>query len=690
MSVTNLQRPKPVTLQRPIGDIASSALTAWTRPSAWLSLPDVTGQQMFAGLYLIAKDGNFVALSASGNYTVNWGDGTSTNHSAGTVAYKEYNYADIASTGESELGYRQAIITVTPQAGQNLTALSLQHRHNRTGLNTAYFPLWLDIAINGSNLASLNVGGGISLIALQRVAILNHALTNMSDMFLNCSALVDVSLPDTQNVTLMSRMFNNCYSLTAVPFFDTQNVTNMSDMFLNCSALVDVPLFNTQNVTSMSSMFSSCSALTTVPLFNTQNVTSMSSMFSSCAALVDVPLFNTQNVTNMSSMFSGCSSLPAVPLFNTQSATNMSSMFFSCADLITVPLFDTQNVTLMSSMFNNCYSLTAVPLFNTQNVTNMSSMFSNCRVLRTVPLFNTQNVTNMTSMFYGCSSLTAIPLFNTQNVTIMSNMLANCFALTYVPALNANAVTSPPNMFKLFWGQQSDNVSWVDIQNMRVDQNFEKLKLSKAALDNIFTNLSNGMSGRTITISDNYGADTTVNNSATFTHGSKTVTGATLNTSTLAIGMRVIGRPVTDAVVVTFQDPGDTVTRTTQAGNIATSTPHGLANGTVVAFTSLQSITAGIATYVPYYVVNATTDTFQLASTVGGAPLAITASSVNAYGNMIYPTYITAILSSNSFEMSAPAPVQVDEPFGSTSTRPFSCRVLDTFPAIAKGWTVSG
>lgn len=64
---------------------------------------------------------------------------------------------------------------------------------------------------------------------------------------------------------------------------------------------------------------------------------------------------------------------------------------------------------------------------------------------------------------------------------------------------------------------------------------------------------------------------------------------------------------------VTFQDTGDTVTLNS----------HGLSNGTAVSF-SVITTTTGISTNTLYYVVGATTNTFQLADTVGGAAKALT------------------------------------------------------------------
>ena len=65
----------------------------------------------------------------------------------------------------------------------------------------------------------------------------------------------------------MSNMLYKCLSLTSLPNiskWNTNNVTNMGDMFYNCSSLSSLNLsnFNTKNVTDMGHMFSGCSSLT--------------------------------------------------------------------------------------------------------------------------------------------------------------------------------------------------------------------------------------------------------------------------------------------------------------------------------------------------------------------------------------------------------------------------------------------
>ena len=531
---------------------------SWSRPE-WRTLPSMTStDQAFYGLHAVyPEDGNFCALTASGAYTVDWGDGTTTNHTSGSqVNYifdynstalvgtdspvtftaststvnrtahgfangKTVTFWNIASTtgivngqvyyvinatantfqvlttlggsaitltndGTASLTrYKQAIVTVTPQAGQTLTALSLDVKHSQTGTQL-YSAGWLDILVGSPNFSTTGLVIGQSSStetvrknSIERVRIVNLGSTN----------------------TLESR-FRNLRELVVVELPSTQSVTNMSSMFLSCSSLQTVPLFNTQSVTNMTNMFASCYSLQTVPLFNTQSVTNMNSMFNGCVSLQTVPLFNTQSVTSIGGMFASCYSLQTVPLFNTQSVTSMTNMFASCSSLQTVPLFNTQSVTNMSSMFNGCSSLQTVPLFNTQSVTSMSGMFASCSSLQTVPLFNTQSVTSMTSMFASCSSLQTVPLFNTQSVTNMTNMFASCYSLQNVPALVTTAVTSSSTFGTMF--QSCNSLARIEAKDFRFTFSVSNCKLSAAALNEIYTNLPT-VTGQTITVTGNYG-----------------------------------------------------------------------------------------------------------------------------------------------------------------------------------------
>jgi len=523
-------------------------------------LPSITDtDQKLVGLYAVfPSGGNFIALTASAAYTVDWGDGTApVDVAAGVQAEHEYDWTDVdldgtdapvtftASTdtvgrtahGFSDgqivsfasiatttgitadtpyfvvnatadtfqlaaisggsaivltndgagtlLPYKQAVVTVTPQSGQNITALNLNVRFSTLPAR-AYATGWLDLAISGPNFsASGLVVGGVTV---------EHA-------YLERAHLLNIG-----GCTSMASMFGGCRSLQSVPLFDTAAVTNMSLMFFGCASLQSVPLFNTSAVTNMSEMFNGCVSLQSVPLFNTSAVNNMSQMFGGCRSLQSVPLFNTAAVTNMSQMFNNCFSLQSVPLFNTAAVINMFQMFNGCASLQSVPLFNTAAVTNnMSQMFNGCASLQSVPLFNTAAVINMSLMFFGCTSLQSVPLFNTSAVNNMSQMFNSCFSLQSVPLFNTAAVTNMSQMFNSCFSLQSVPALNTDAVSSSANFGSMFLNCRS--LSRIEAKEFKFTFSVANCKLSGAALDEIYTNLPTVV-GQTITVTGNYGTAT--------------------------------------------------------------------------------------------------------------------------------------------------------------------------------------
>ncbi len=125
-----------------------------------------------------------------------------------------------------------------------------------------------------------------------------------------------ISYNDTSNVTNMRQMFYNCSSLTTIPQLDTSNVTNMSQMFYNCSSLTTIPQLDTSNVTNMVSMFSGCRRLTSIPQLDTSNVTNMNSIFVNCFYLTSIPQLDTSNVTNMYQMFHSCSRLTEIKMIN--------------------------------------------------------------------------------------------------------------------------------------------------------------------------------------------------------------------------------------------------------------------------------------------------------------------------------------------------------------------------------------
>ena len=236
-----------------------------------------------SGTMEFSNANNFAAVrftTSSGTYTVDWGDGSSpVNVASGTTAEYTYNfsYYDQTNTTLTSLGYKQAIITVTPTTA-NLTAINLQVIVTTVPSQSSMVTGFLDCTLSIPNCISsgITIGGTTAFhYYIERFTILNSG-----------------------GCTSMSAMFQNCYSLQSVPLFNTSAVTNMSSMFSGCATLQSVPLFNTAAVTSMSFMLSGCTSLQSVPLFNTSAATSMVGMFNTASTLNDCPIIirNTSSV----------------------------------------------------------------------------------------------------------------------------------------------------------------------------------------------------------------------------------------------------------------------------------------------------------------------------------------------------------------------------------------------------------
>jgi surface protein len=275
----------------------------WVRPSDWLPLPTVTvAEQKFVGLHAVFPDGdNVCALlltTSTGQYQVDWGDGTVTLHNSNTKAEYQYDYSTISASTDTTRGYRQVLVTVTPVSG-NILTINFQQRY--TARNQAYSTGWLDVIgsfPNASAGQSIMFGGSTVI----------HSLVEQ------------VTWLTIGNATNCSNMFIFCYSIQSIPLFDTSKVTVINSMF-SVTALRTIPLFDFSNVTSMTALFSSCLNLIEIPLFNTSKVTTMTETFRSCTSLATVPLLDTSLVTAFNGTFRFCSGIKSIPALSTASTT---------------------------------------------------------------------------------------------------------------------------------------------------------------------------------------------------------------------------------------------------------------------------------------------------------------------------------------------------------------------------------
>ena len=665
-------------------DVAAKTLTAglaqypnnpgYQRPADWPALPAIPDgtQKVYVLIMVSPGGGNYAAFSATGNYTVDWGDGTSDSVSSGATITHTYDYNNVNLSAVTTRGYKCATATITPTGAANLTVVNFNVKPVITGLGAWNQP-WLEIYMNVPNLTTFGLGGNtIRIDLLEQITIQQNNITAWSNQFLShLYALQQVVFLKSSPVPFAANsnnlIFTNAFALKWIYGSGAApgTATSLQSAFAPAASLIQAPFIDTPLVTTTNLMFNGCYALKQVPLYNTANVTNMASMFQDCRSLPTVPLLNTNKVTTMASMFQNCYSLASVPTFDTANVTDMSSMFNTCYSLNSVPAFNTASANTMASMFNTCYNLTQAPNLNTAKVISMASMFAGCQTLQTVPAYNTGNVTTMNAMFNGCFNLAVAPAFtDTSKVTDVTSMFTNNYALKSVPSYNlANAVTGGTSML-------TNCQSLADFNGYNINQNFTlpAAALSASAAGNILANLSiKSAVANTITLALNPGIPASVAvTGVTSTAGNARLTMS--NTTGLVVGMTAISANINSGIA--------TVANT--GNNAITLTSHNLTNNTIVSF-STAVFTVGTA-YTPLYVVNATTNTFQVANTIGGSALTV---SANATPVVNYGRYIANIVANTSVTVS---PCYASN----TGNGTVNFRTFDTTIATLKNWTVSG
>jgi hypothetical protein len=432
----------------------------WTRPSDWLALNAPTDNtEQFTGLLAITNDdSNYVTLQAlsTGNYTVDWGDGTVTTHAAGSTAQYKYEYSAISESTLCSRGYKQVVVKLT---GTNITQLHTKIPHTALASATNVLYTWLEYHINLPNC---------TLLSMNKGSITNGAYQTWVEK---------ITINKLGNQTSFLYLFNVLYSL--------------QEVVINAT---------TTNLTNTSYMFGSCYYLKSVPLFNTSNVIIANNMFESCYSLETIPSFDFSKATNPTAMFTGCNSLTSVPALNFGSATSLYGMFYNCYNLMTIGGLTTTNCQNFGYMFQGCISLETVPLFDMGKNITLENIFYTCYNLTEIPAFNTSQVLSFQNAFNGCTNLKTIPLLDTSKVTNFTNAFANSPSLTELPALNLTAGTTFTNMLTA-----TNGIAKAPFVNIRNSFTFINQMLSRTAIVEIFNGLASGVTSKTITVSGNPG-----------------------------------------------------------------------------------------------------------------------------------------------------------------------------------------
>jgi len=380
----------------------------WVRPADWLTLPSATANSV-VGLYAVLdQTENYVTVQMqtadASTYTINWGDGNSTTAASNTIIAYNYDYNNAALNGTlSTRGYKQAIITITPQSGKVFTFCNIANKPTTPSLAGSPSSGWLDLNINLPNLTSggtrLAIGANIGMLPrlLERVNIVSWgAINNTSEMFRNTFSLA--SLNETEwnfaNITNASSMFFssgiqklNCEN------WDMGKTTSLTNLFRDC--------INLQSVKCSTWNLSACGAIDQV--------------FMGCGPLEDVNIsnWNVSNVQLFSYAFQGCRSLRNINVasWNTSKATTINNMFElaqSLTDVITTN-WNLSACTNASNLFNGCGNLRKVGPLNLSNVANLGGSFAaNCNSLANVAISGIKTSVNFSNCQMSATTLNTL------------------------------------------------------------------------------------------------------------------------------------------------------------------------------------------------------------------------------------------------------------------------------------------
>ena len=298
-------------------DEITTGSAGWTPPADWQDITSTVTNQV----KLLVADTNltyaFNVVTNSGTWSVDWGDGTSTNGiTSNTVT--QHTYVRGAGVACSR-GYTTFVISIKSDTG-NVTAFNVR-QHNKLTVRQQHDILWANISklTNLTTCANMfydATGNDVYCTQLESVILPTTwgGVTSCYNMFYGCYGLHNFNLPTSWGgITNLGGMFQLCYSLQNITLPSSWgSVTNLTNMFTSCESLEHITLPSSWGlVSSVPYLFYNCHTLHNVTLPTTWgSVNSATYLFGNCYSLQNVTLPSSWGVMVWPGfMFEGCLSL---------------------------------------------------------------------------------------------------------------------------------------------------------------------------------------------------------------------------------------------------------------------------------------------------------------------------------------------------------------------------------------------
>ena len=430
----------------------------WVRNPKWIDIPYIPeGEQKIYALYGIQPNSNIETNTIcfridGGNWTVDWGDGTTEVYSSTNTAGHTYDFNSIDASTETDEGYRQVLVTITPDT--DITRIYLNNTLTALGVRGEHQKYILDFAARLPNVSCSYFSLPTS-DSLERVVV--YEIQNsgtMNSTFAGKRGLQHIEFPyDVSNVTSFNSTFTGCVKLKYPPALDTSSGTDFYRMFYGCTNLRRIPKYDLSNATTIRQMFVGCRELKYLPELNfTSACTEARELFSACDALRECPVLgDTSAIVLPTSFFSNCINLKEIPELDFSSATDATNMFNNCTNIEKInKITFSSALTNLQAMCYGCLRLETAEFVGTSNVTNFYQSFRQCENLRGLTI-DTSSATNVFQLFYNNYKLKSTPAgLITSNVTNASQLFNGATTLEKIENLDLSSVSSSSNMSSTF------------------------------------------------------------------------------------------------------------------------------------------------------------------------------------------------------------------------------------------------
>jgi surface protein len=304
----------------------------------------------------------------TGDVTINWGDGTAAQSTAGnrvvSHTYATNGYYRVVITGTlAEFGGFDNAVNSDPE---ELVAVSQFGNLGVTSLGYAFAKAPNLTRVNQKLPASIDDLQGTFSQTLREPcrpgytcasSVSAASLDSQSNNFRNYEALgEDISQWDTSGITDMSYMFEGEEDFNIdISGWDVSNVTNMEYMFTNAESFnQDLSSWNVSNVTNMRNMFLNADAFQgDLVNWNMSNVIDIAGMFSETSYNGNISGWNLASLTDAAEMFSYTTRTADIADWTFPQGTSLLEMFKGADMTGQLTNWDVSGVVDMFGMFAN-------------------------------------------------------------------------------------------------------------------------------------------------------------------------------------------------------------------------------------------------------------------------------------------------------------------------------------------------